>query len=120
VQPTVWTIEAAIALSIAYVGFENLLARDVRHRWRITFIFGLVHGFGFANILREMELPRSALALSLFTFNVGVEIGQIAIVALLWPLVRYVQSTRYRVPVVRVASSIIIMCGVFWFWQRVS
>ena len=50
VEPTVWAVEAAIALSIAYVGVENLASTSLKHRWRIAFVFGLIHGFGFANI----------------------------------------------------------------------
>jgi hydrogenase/urease accessory protein HupE len=119
VEPAAWTVEAAIALSIAYIGLENLFVKDVRHRWRITFAFGLIHGLGFANVLREMELARSALAVSLFAFNLGVEIGQVAILALMWPLLRYLERTPYRLPVVRVASAVIVAFGLFWFWQRI-
>ena len=74
-------IEPAIALSIVYVGADNLLVRggrDVR-AW-IAFTFGFIHGFGFANVLREMDLPSRALGWSLFSFNLGVEIGQMAVV----------------------------------------
>lgn len=120
VEPVAWTIEAAIALSIAYIGFENLVVRDVRHRWKIAFVFGLVHGFGFANVLREMHLPRSGLAVSLFTFNLGVEIGQALIVALMLPLLRFLERTPYRTLVTRVASMVIIAFGLFWFYQRVT
>lgn len=120
VQPARRAIEAAIALSVAYVGAENLLVKDVRHRWRITFAFGLVHGFGFASVLREMELPRSGLALSLFTFNLGVEIGQVVIVGLFWPLLLALDRTRHRTFVMRLASSVIVAFGLFWLLERVS
>src|SRR5206468_5354320 len=81
VTPPPSVIEPAIALSIVYVGADNLLARggrDVR-AW-IAFAFGFIHGFGFANVLREMELPSRALGWSLFSFNIGVEIGQLLVV----------------------------------------
>src|SRR5205085_7289211 len=81
VTPPARLIEPAIALSIVYVGADNLLAqggRDVR-AW-IAFAFGFIHGFGFANVLREMELPARALGWSLFSFNFGVEIGQLLVV----------------------------------------
>ena len=65
--------ESAIAASIVYVAVENLILRRSIERYRITFLFGLVHGFGFSNVLREMQLPRANLALSLFSFNLGVE-----------------------------------------------
>lgn len=119
-RPVPWMIEAAIALSIAYVGIENLVVKDVRHRWRITFAFGLVHGFGFANVLREMDLTRSGLAVSLFTFNLGVEIGQVVIVALMWPVLRALERTPHRPLVTRLASSVIVVCGLYWFVDRVS
>jgi hydrogenase/urease accessory protein HupE len=119
VHPAAWTVEAAIALSIAYIGLENLFVRDGRHRWRITFAFGLIHGLGFANVLREMALPPGALAISLFTFNVGVEIGQIAIVGLMVPVLRLLERTPYRVPVTRAVSAAIVAVGLFWFWQRI-
>lgn len=80
-------VEPAIALSIIYVGAENLLRGDPKHRWLLTFAFGLVHGFGFAHVLRDIGLPRSGLILSLFSFNLGVEVGQVAVVSLLFPLV---------------------------------
>jgi len=80
-SPPARIIEPAIALSIVYVGADNLLAqggRDVR-AW-IAFTFGFIHGFGFASVLREMELPSRALGWSLFSFNFGVEIGQLLVV----------------------------------------
>ena len=119
IEPPPRLIEAAIALSIAYVGIENLLVKDVRGRWRLTFVFGLVHGFGFANVLREMELPRAALASSLFTFNAGVELGQVAVLVVVWPVLRAVQKSAYAVNITRAVSAVVIACGVVWFVQRV-
>jgi hydrogenase/urease accessory protein HupE len=79
--PPAQVVEPAIALSIVYVGADNLLMRGGRDmRAWIAFAFGLIHGFGFANVLRDMELPRRALGWSLFSFNVGVEIGQLLVV----------------------------------------
>ena len=81
VSPPARIIEPAIALSIVYVGADNLLVRDGRDvRAWIAFAFGFIHGFGFANVLREMDLPARALGWSLFSFNVGVEIGQLIVV----------------------------------------
>ncbi len=119
VTPAAWTVEGAIALSIAYVGVENLVSTNMSHRWKIAFVFGLVHGFGFANILRGMDLPRSALAISLFTFNAGVEAGQLAIVGLMVPVLRWIQRTRYHERVIRYASLVIIVMGLYWFYERV-
>jgi hypothetical protein len=84
--PTRW-VEPAIAFSVAYVGFENLLPRPPRRRWLLVFGFGLVHGLGFASVLREIGLPRRGLVLSLVSFNLGVEIGQLLVLALTFPLI---------------------------------
>ena len=82
VSPPARIIEPAIALSIVYVGADNLLIRDGRDvRAWIAFAFGFIHGFGFANVLREMDLPARALGWSLFAFNIGVEVGQLLVVA---------------------------------------
>jgi hypothetical protein len=110
--------ESMIALSIAYVAIENLLGIRAIERYRITFLFGLVHGFGFSNVLREMQLSRSHLALSLFSFNTGVEIGQLAFVLLVFPLVIYLAS-KDRWNQVRMGVSLAVMClAVYWFVQR--
>lgn len=112
-------VEAVIALSIAYVGIENLVAKQPRGRWKLAFAFGLVHGFGFANVLGEMALPREALASSLFTFNLGVEVGQLGVVLLVWPALRWLQRSAYAGPVTRWVSAVVTACGLFWFVQRV-
>jgi hypothetical protein len=116
-------IEPAIALSIVYVGADNLLAsrgaRDVR-AW-IALFFGLVHGFGFASVLREIGLPPRALGISLFSFNLGVEIGQailVIIVASLLALVRARSPERAR-QLVTAASVVVVLAGGYWFVQRV-
>ena len=81
VTPPASVIEPAIALSIVYVGIDNLMVRGGRDmRAWIAFAFGFIHGFGFANVLREMDLPSRALGWSLFSFNLGVEIGQLVVV----------------------------------------
>ncbi|MBK6462959.1 MAG: HupE/UreJ family protein [Myxococcales bacterium] len=111
-------VEPAIALSIAYVGVENLLVKDANRRWRITFPFGLVHGFGFAGALREVELPRARIPLALVGFNVGVELAQIAALAVLVPLVLLV-SRRHTVPRVTQALSVLVaVAGLAWFIAR--
>jgi len=122
VTPPARIIEPAIALSIVYVGADNLLARggrDVR-AW-IAFAFGFIHGFGFANVLREMELPRRALGWSLFSFNFGVEIGQLLVVvtvAVLFAVLRS-RSEWARRRLVFAGSIVVIAAGAFWFIQRV-
>ena len=115
-------IEPAIALSIIYVGADNLMVRDGRDvRAWIAFGFGFIHGFGFANVLREMDLPRTALGWSLFSFNLGVEIGQLAVVMVvasaLAALRARSEALGRRVAVV--GSVVVILAGAFWFVQRV-
>jgi hydrogenase/urease accessory protein HupE len=116
-------VEPAIALSIVYVGADNLLAsqggRDVRP-W-VAFAFGLVHGFGFAGVLKEMELPRRALGWSLGAFNVGVELGQLGIVLVVASLVLAVRR-RSDVAGRRLArggSVVVLAAGAYWFVERV-
>jgi hydrogenase/urease accessory protein HupE len=122
VSPPARIIEPAIALSIVYVGADNLLikeGRDVR-AW-IAFAFGFIHGFGFANVLREMELPARALGWSLFSFNVGVEIGQLLVVAVVATALAALRS-RNEAAGRRLAfagSVVVIAAGTFWFIQRV-
>lgn len=120
VHPTVWVVEAAIALSVAYVGLENLVARTFRHRWLIAFFFGLVHGFGFAAMLQDARPTGEISLLALLTFNAGVELGQLAVVTLAWPLLWTLRRSRYRATVVRVTSVLIAGCGVFWFVERIT
>lgn len=103
--PSRW-VEALIAVSIVAVAGENLwvlraakggtarVASALRHRWRITFAFGLVHGFGFASALQELKLPRSALVAGLVSFNLGVEVGQVAIVTMAFPLLFWLRTLR--------------------------
>lgn len=110
-------IESLIALSIAYVAAENLVRAEPVARHRVTFLFGLIHGFGFSNILREMDLPRSNLALSLFSFNAGVEIGQLVFVLALFPIFAYVAVARGTT--VRAGVSLAVFAlAVFWFVER--
>jgi hypothetical protein len=111
-------IEAAIAASIVYVALENLLRRKLDRRWLVSLGFGLVHGFGFANVLAEMHLPRSGLVTSLFAFNGGVEIGQIAIVVAVLPLLAALRRRPAYRPVVASASALILVMGLFWLSQR--
>jgi hypothetical protein len=85
--PSPRLVEPAIALSIAYVGVENLFVKDASKRWRITFPFGLVHGFGFAAALREIGLPHGQVPIALVSFNLGVELGQLGVLSIALPLV---------------------------------
>jgi hypothetical protein len=88
--------------------------------WTIAFAFGLFHGFGFANVLSEIELERTYLALSLFGFNLGVELGQLAIIAIAFPLLYAIRTTRIYMPVMRYGSAMLIAIALFWFAERAS
>lgn len=122
VNPPARIIEPAIALSIVYVGADNLMVRDGRDmRAWIAFGFGFIHGFGFANVLREMDLPRLALGWSLFSFNLGVEIGQMLTVVVVASLLALLRSRSEEAGrrVARVGSTAVIIAGACWFIQRV-
>jgi hydrogenase/urease accessory protein HupE len=125
VTPPARIIEPAIALSIVYVGADNLLVsaprggRDVR-AW-IAFTFGFIHGFGFASVLREMDLPARALGWSLFSFNVGVEIGQLAVVLVVASALAALRARSEAAgrQLAFAGSIVVIAAGAFWFVQRV-
>jgi HupE / UreJ protein len=122
VMPPPRIIDPAIALSIVYVGTDNLLVqggRDVR-AW-IAFTFGFIHGFGFAGVLREMHLPPRALGWSLFSFNAGIEIGQLVLVIVLGAAL---MALRRRNEVLGrrltfAGSLVVVAAGTFWFIERV-
>ncbi len=119
-------VEPAIAATIVIVALENFLSREVAGRWRWTFALGLVHGFGFAAALDEMGLPEDALPLALASFNLGIEIGQLAIVAVLLPLLwavdaQFGRGRRHARPpgFVWSVSAAIAALGAWWFVERV-
>jgi hypothetical protein len=122
VQPSPRIIEPLIALSIVYVGIENLRAKPGTpdHRALVAFGFGFVHGFGFASVLRELGLPPDALGWSLFAFNVGVELGQATIVAVATPVLAaaVAASGGERRRVVTVGSWVVTAAGSWWFIER--
>ena len=113
-------VEAVIALSIAYVAFENLFPRfAVSHRWHISFLFGLVHGFGFSSVLKEIGLPKDSLIWSLLNFNLGVEAGQLIAVLIVVPLLMQLRKTSYESRVVRGLSTAVLVVGLALFAERV-
>lgn len=90
-------VESAIALSVVLATPNNLRPVVTQRRWLVAFGFGLIHGFGFANVLADLGLPQDALVLSLLGFNLGVETEQLAIVAAFLPLAFWLRhSTFYR------------------------
>ena len=115
-------VEPMIALSIAYVAIENLVVSELKP-WRLAlvFSFGLLHGMGFAGVLRDLGLPRPAFLTALVTFNVGVEAGQLSVIAIAFALCAYWQRrdlVAYRRFVVLPASLAIALVGLFWTVQR--
>jgi len=121
-------VEPAIAASIIFVAAENFFSRNIDQRWPVTFAFGLVHGFGFASALQEIGLPPKALVPALAAFNIGVEIGQIVIVALVFPLLllsdrigRGSAAHKGRRPaLVYSCSALILALGLYWLIERTA
>jgi hydrogenase/urease accessory protein HupE len=122
VAPPERLVESIIALSIIYVGVDNLMSRDGRDmRVLIAILFGFIHGFGFASVLREMGLPRESLGWSLFSFNLGVEVGQLVVVSVMALTLKILreQSQLAARRFAYAGSVVVISAGVFWFVERV-
>lgn len=114
-------VEPAIAASIAFVAFENALRQRPEHRWRITFVFGLVHGFGFAGALQQVSLSRDRLVPTLLGFNVGVEAGQLAFIAVALPLfARLRRSEAFETQWMRRLSMAVGLVGVCLCIARIA
>jgi hypothetical protein len=121
ITPPADLVEPAIALSVVLAALNNLLGFSAVKRWRLAFVFGLVHGFGFASVLLDLGLPASGLVAALGGFNLGVELGQLAIVGVFFPLAWALRQTRfYRWVVVAGGSMAIVVLGLFWTAQRVG
>mgnify|MGYP001826773735 CR=1 FL=1 len=115
-------VEPLIALSIAYIGFENVFASTLHaSRLFIVFGFGLLHGMGFASVLADFGMPDDAFMTALISFNIGVEIGQLAVIALAYLAVGLWFSRKpwYRSLIIIPASLAIAMIGLYWTWDRV-
>ena len=115
-------VEPLIALSIAYIGIENIFARSLhKSRLLIVFCFGLLHGMGFARVLADFGMPDDAFLTALISFNVGVELGQLAVITLgfltvgLW----FSKKSWYRPVIVRGGSLLIAIIGLYWTWDRI-
>ena len=113
-------VEALIALSIAYVAAENVLTTELKP-WRpaVVFAFGLLHGLGFADVLRELGLPSDHFMTALLAFNLGVELGQVAVLLLAFAAVGWFRKEPwYRKGVVLPGSILIGAIGLYWFLER--
>ena len=117
--PSRW-VESAIALSIFYVAAENVWrgAASLRNRWLVTFGFGLVHGMGFASALQGMRLPQANIAASLVGFNVGVEIGQLAVVILAYLALDVLRNRTWAPSFRQGVSLATALVGAVWFVER--
>jgi hypothetical protein len=114
-------IEPAIAATIVLAALDNLRPVLGRRRLLVTFFFGLIHGFGFAGVLQELQLPTSAFVGALLQFNLGLELGQVAIVALVAAALFLLRQSRGYVPwVIRGGSAAAIAVGVVWFVERAA
>ena len=112
-------VESAIAASVVLAALNNVFPLFQGRRWTVAFVFGLIHGFGFATVLAELQLPQEALVLALLAFNVGVELGQLAIVAVFLPLAFALRSGWfYRRVVLQAGSWVIAGLAAVWFVER--
>jgi hypothetical protein len=112
-------VESTIAASVVLAGLGNLYPLMTSRRWMVAFGFGLIHGFGFAAVLTDLGLPQDSLLLSLVSFNVGVEVGQLAIVTAFLPLAYLIRhSWSYSRLVLTGGSLAVIAIALIWFTER--
>ena len=109
----------AIAATVALAALNNLMPLLRDRPWRAAFALGLIHGFGFASVLRDLGLPGGAFARALVGFNLGVETGQLALVALFLPVAFALRETRlYRVAILRAGSASVLLVAGLWLVER--
>ena len=112
-------VESAIAASVVLAAINNICPVVYGGRWIIAFCFGLIHGFGFASVLVDLGLPQGSLLLALVAFNLGVEVGQLAIVAVFLPLAYAARDTLfYRRAILVGGSSGVAMIAALWLVER--
>ena len=112
-------VESVIAASVVLAALNNLRGTIEGRRWVMAFVFGLIHGFGFASVLADLGLPQNALVLALVGFNAGVELGQLTIVAVFLPLAFWLRKTYfYRVGVLIGGSLLVAVLATWWLAQR--
>lgn len=112
-------VESTIALTVVLAALNNLFPVVTSRRWLLAFVLGLIHGFGFASVLRDLGLPNNTLALALAGFNLGVETGQLVIVAIVLPLAFALrQSWLYRRLALPVGSALVALIALIWCVER--
>lgn len=116
-------VEPLIALSIAYVGIENIVAKELHQsRLLLVFLFGLLHGLGFASVLTDFGMPKDDFVTALISFNVGVELGQLAVISVAFVLLGFwfTDKDKYRKIIVIPGSAFISLVGIYWFLERLE
>ena len=113
--------EPAIAATIMLAAFDNLRPLLLRYRGAVTFCFGLVHGFGFASVLQELQLPLGAFGLALFQFNLGLELGQLSLVFAVVPVLFLLRRSKLYVPgVLGLGSALALLMATAWLIERTT
>lgn len=119
-------VEPIIAASIVYVGVENIIRRRPpnhrlpNHRWIVALLFGLIHGLGFYGVLSDLNLETESAALVLFGFNLGVEIGQVLIIAAILPILLLIRDRAFYPIALRSLSAAMVLIAAYWFAERVG
>jgi hypothetical protein len=111
-------VESTIALSVLLAALNNIRPVVYQRRWLVAFCFGLIHGFGFASVLTDLGLPRQSLLIALVAFNVGVELGQLAIVGVFLPVTYAGRATRVYQPLLVCGSAVISLIALVWLIER--
>jgi HupE / UreJ protein len=113
-------VESVIAGSVVFAAICNLSNIRLQRRWQVAFGFGLIHGFGFAGVLGDLGLPPRALSVALFSFNLGVELGQLALVGLFLPAYFVRESRFYRYGIYQTGSAATAVIALGWFLERAA
>jgi len=111
-------VETIIALSIALAAFHNIRPIFKHKEWLIAFAFGLFHGFGFASVLGEKGLEGDFMILSLLGFNIGVELGQLLIICMIFPVLFIFRKTKVYPPFIKYGSMLLILISFYWVVER--
>jgi hypothetical protein len=122
INPPAHIVEPIIALSIVFVALENIVSDKLKtSRLIIVFVFGLIHGMGFASVLTDLGLPQNQFITGLLTFNLGVELGQITVILLAWFIIGkwFNNKTWYRKRIVFPLSSVIALVAFYWTVERI-
>ncbi len=114
-----WFVESVIALSIGLAAYHNIKPIFKGKDWIIAFVFGLFHGFGFASVLGDLGFNGEHLTLSLLGFNIGVEIGQVAIIAAIFPILYFMRKLKIYPKFLVYLSALLIIISIYWIIERV-